>query len=138
MSGKRGNLVLAGMLAFGALTGLLAATPSARAAELLVFERVGCVWCERFESEIAPVYELTAEGHIAPLRRVDLSAGAAGLAPLAAPVRYTPTFVLVEDGREVGRIPGYAGEEAFWGLLAEMMKKLSPDTVALLQAGRVR
>ena len=33
--------------------------------------------------------------------------------------------VLVEDGREVGRIPGYAGEEAFWGLLAGLTKNLS-------------
>ena len=30
------------------------------------------------------------------------------------PIRYTPTFVLAEDGKEVGRIEGYPGDEFFW------------------------
>lgn len=109
----------AGMVACGALA------DAAPAAELLVFEQAGCVWCQRFEREIAPIYPRTEEGRLAPLRRVALGDEDAALADLAAPVRFAPTFVLVEDGREVGRIPGYAGEEAFWGLLATMTKKLS-------------
>lgn len=105
---------------FGALIG----SAPARAAELLVFERPGCVWCLRFDREIAPVYAKTEEGRLAPLRRLDVDEGDASRVALAAPVRYTPTFVLVDEGREVGRIPGYAGEEAFWGLLADLTKKL--------------
>jgi len=117
MSARRGLAVLA---VLGALIG---AGP-ARAAELLVFERQGCVWCLRFDREIAPVYPKTEEGRLAPLRRLDIDAGDLASIDLAAPVRYAPTFVLVEKGREVGRIPGYAGEEAFWGLLADLTKKL--------------
>jgi hypothetical protein len=30
----------------------------------------------------------------------------------------------VEDGREIGRIRGYPGEDFFWGLLGEMIEKL--------------
>lgn len=119
MSGKCRLAVLAGIV--------LASLPGASplwAAELLVFEQPGCVWCQRFDQEIAPIYPETEEGRLAPLRRLDLGEADAALATLAAPVRYTPTFVLVEDGREVGRIPGYAGEEAFWGLLAQLTKKL--------------
>lgn len=111
-------VIAAGMVACGALA------DAARAAELLMFEQAGCVWCQRFEREIAPVYPHTEEGRLAPLRRIALGDEEAALADLTAPVRYAPTFVLVEDGREVGRIPGYAGEEAFWGLLAAMTKKL--------------
>lgn len=120
MNGKCRLTGLAGVFAFASLSG---ASPL-WAAELLVFEQPGCVWCQRFDREIAPIYPKTEEGRLAPLRRLDLGDEDAALATLAAPVRYTPTFVLVEDGREVGRIPGYAGEDAFWGLLAELTKKL--------------
>lgn len=116
--------IRAGFLA-GTLVGMVWSTAPAAAAELLVFERAGCAWCERFEREIAPVYPHTEEGRLAPLRRVDIGDTEAALADLAAPVRYAPTFVLVENGREVARLPGYAGEAAFWGLLTDMTKKLS-------------
>jgi thioredoxin-related protein len=118
MSARRG---LAALAVLGVLTG----AGSARAAELLVFERPGCVWCLRFDQEIAPVYPKTEEGRLAPLRRLDIDGSEPSRVALAAPVHYAPTFVLVEAGREVGRIPGYAGEEAFWGLLADLTKKLS-------------
>jgi hypothetical protein len=38
------------------------------------------------------------------------------------PTRFTPTFVLVADGREVGRITGYPGEDFFWGLLQRLIE----------------
>ncbi|MCP4319782.1 MAG: hypothetical protein GY789_28330 [Hyphomicrobiales bacterium] len=37
---------------------------------------------------------------------------------------FAPTFVLFEDGREIGRMRGYAGDDFFCVLLAEMMEKL--------------
>jgi hypothetical protein len=96
-----------------------------RAAELVMFEQPGCVWCETFDREIAAVYGKTEEGRRAPLRRVD-SAG-----PLPQDLAFieveklTPLFVLVDQGREVGRIRGYPGEDNFWGLLGALMKKLN-------------
>ena len=38
-----------------------------------------------------------------------------------APIRYTPTFVLAEDGQEVGRIEGYPGDEFFWVRLENLL-----------------
>jgi hypothetical protein len=32
--------------------------------------------------------------------------------------------VLVDGGREIGRIRGYPGEDHFWGLLGALLKKL--------------
>lgn len=102
---------------------MLAALP-ARAAELLMLEQPGCVWCARFNEEIAPAYPKTAEGGRAPLRRVDITeAWPDDLAGIASE-RFTPTFVLVEGGEEVGRIRGYPGDEFFWYLLAELIAKL--------------
>lgn len=102
----------------------LAAAPAA-AAELLMFERPGCPWCERWNREVGPGYPMSAEGQRAPLRRLDLRARPAGIA-LAGPVTYSPTFVLVDRGREVGRITGYPGADFFWGLLAPMVGQLQP------------
>lgn len=98
--------------------------------ELVMFVRPGCPWCAAWDREVAPVYPRTAEGRAAPLRRVDLSAAGAE-AWLAAPVRYTPTFVLrvshQERGwQERGRITGYAGEDAFWGLLGSLLAGTEP------------
>ena len=44
--------------------------------------------------------------------------------------RLTPLFVLVEKGREIGRIRGYPGEDHFWGLLDALIEKLdTPERV---------
>ena len=38
--------------------------------------------------------------------------------------RFTPVFVLIENGAEFGRIRGYPGETFFWGLLASLIERL--------------
>jgi thioredoxin-related protein len=102
----------------------LAFSLPAAAAELIMFEAAGCPYCARWNREIAPIYPKTEEGKRAPLRRVDIAAPRpADLAGIANIV-YTPTFVLLEDGREIGRIVGYRGDEVFWSLLAELFAKL--------------
>lgn len=96
---------------------------SAPAAELLMFEKPGCPWCARWDAEVAPGYSRSPEGRRAPLRRLDVRARPAGVM-LAAPITHSPTFVLVDRGREVGRITGYPGADFFWGLLEELLAKL--------------
>ena len=92
------------------------------AAELVMVEEDGCVWCARWNDEIAHIYPKTAEGRTAPLRRYDLHSDDPE-ATLQSRVRFTPTFILVEDGHEVGRIEGYPGEDFFWGLLGLMFER---------------
>ena len=103
-----------------------AALPAA-AAELVMVEEPGCVWCARWNAEIAPAYPHTAEGQVAPLRRIDLHAPVPDDLALDAPLRITPTFVLVDDGQEVARLEGYPGDEFFWPLLADMLDKLPAE-----------
>lgn len=98
----------------------------APATELVMFERAGCVWCQRWDREVGANYAKTEEAKTLPLRRVDLDVAATGGISLASPVRYTPTFVVVDQGREVGRITGYISDEAFWGLLGALAAKLTP------------
>ena len=101
----------------------LAATP-AHSAELVMFEQKGCVWCQRFEREIVPAYAKTAEGKRAPLRRVDIARPLPEDLSFITRERFTPVFVLVENGTEFGRIRGYPGETFFWGLLANLIERL--------------
>ena len=108
---------------FGALF-IASSLSGARAAELVMFEQAGCVWCETFGREIATVYDKTAEGVRAPLRRVDIAAALPSDLAFIAVERLTPLFVLVENGREIGRIRGYPGENHFWGLLGVLIKQL--------------
>ena len=106
------------------LLGLLSAVQTAEAADLVMFDQRGCYWCQRWNAEVAPAYSRSAEGRIAPLRRVDIRAQRTAGIALASPVTTTPTFVLVDHGREVGRITGYPGADFFWGLLDGLVKKL--------------
>jgi len=97
---------------------------NARAAELVMFEQAGCVWCEVFNREIAPIYRKTEEGQRAPLRRVNITRSLPRDLAFLDVERLTPLFVLVDRGREIGRIRGYPGEDNFWGLLDGLMKNL--------------
>lgn len=96
-----------------------------QASELVMFERDGCVWCQRWDREIGPVYDKTAEARVLPLRRINTGTQAIGGITLASPVRFTPTFVVVDNGREIGRITGYINDDAFWGLLAALASKIT-------------
>lgn len=99
----------------------------AGAAELVMLEQPGCVWCAKFNAEIAPAWENSAEGQRAPLRRVDITEPwPADLADIRKE-RFTPTFVLVDQGKEVGRLRGYVGDEFFWYLIGEIIAKLPPE-----------
>jgi thioredoxin-related protein len=111
-------------IAFIGVMSIALAGVSARAAELVMFEQAGCVWCAAFDREIAPVYDKTDEGKRAPLRRVDTDRALPPDLAFIQNERLTPLFVLIDKGREIGRIRGYPGEENFWGLLGVLIKKV--------------
>ncbi len=95
--------------------------------ELLMFDDVGCPWCAKWRAEVGPGYANSPEGRRAPLRTIGLRNGVPAGVALASSVRATPTFVLVQDGREVGRITGYPGPDFFWSMLGDLMAKLRDD-----------
>lgn len=94
-----------------------------KAAELVMVEQAGCHWCERWDEEIGVVYHKTTEAKRAPLRRVDIFDLPKDLTFDTRP-QFTPTFVLFEQGVEIGRIQGYPSEDFFWPLLNRMLDKL--------------
>lgn len=109
-----------------AVIALLCAIAPAHAAELIYVHSPSCSYCRAWEAAVGKAYPNSEESRVAPLRAIDLSeVGRSGLT-FAKPVRYTPTFILVDNGREVGRIEGYPGPDFFWGLLDRLLEKLDP------------
>lgn len=106
-----------------ALVLAVSALPAA-AVELVMVEQTGCEWCERWNDEIGQTYPKTTEGKFAPLRRVDLYAMPEDL-HIDRRVNFTPTFLIVENGRELTRLEGYPGEDFFWPLLDIMLRKFT-------------
>jgi hypothetical protein len=92
--------------------------------ELVMYERAGCAWCARWDQEIAPIYPKADIGQKVPMRRVSLDRREKTDPVLDDPVRFTPTFVLLQDGKEIGRITGYHNDAFFWGLLESMVERL--------------
>jgi hypothetical protein len=106
----------------------VSSTVSAAADTVLVMvEEKGCMWCARWNEEIAHIYPKTTEGKAAPLRRMDMHAARPDDLTFRRPLNFTPTFVLMVDGQEVSRIEGYPGEDFFWGLLGQMLADASID-----------
>lgn len=99
---------------------------TSHAAELLMFERDGCVWCQRWNQAVGPIYDKTGEAERLPLRRLNIDEQGSSDVTLVSTVVYTPTFVVVDNGREIGRITGYVND-AFWGLLGTLVARLEPS-----------
>jgi len=96
----------------------------AQALELVMVEQQGCTYCAAWHREIGPAYPNTDEGRAAPLRMMQLG-DMPGALDLVSRPRFTPTFLLVSDGREVARLEGYPGADFFFPLLARMIEEAS-------------
>ena len=105
------------------------ALPFAASAEvnLVMVEEPGCIWCARWNADVSPEYALTAEGRAAPLRRINKLEPLPADLELKGRLAYTPTFILVRDGKEISRLEGYPGEDFFWGLLQRMLNEAGID-----------
>lgn len=112
----------------GALVAALLATHTAAAAELVYVREAGCPYCKMWDERIGPIYGKTAEGKAAPLRSIDKRSPGLAAIKLSRPIRYTPTFVLVTNDVEIGRIEGYPGEDFFFPRLARLLEESQADS----------
>lgn len=104
------------------LVPFMPAAPARAAQALLLYVReASCPYCRLWDKQIGPIYPRSAEARRAPLREIDRRDPVLGRVGLASPIIYTPTFVLLIDSRERGRIEGFAGEDFFWGQLERLL-----------------
>ncbi len=119
---------------FLATFAMLALAPASRAAhdfetaaladsrfELVVLEAEGCIYCQIFRRDVLPAYEISQRAREVPLRFVDLNETQSEKLALSEPVDLVPTVVLLKDHKEVGRIAGYVGPEAFFHSVSRML-----------------
>ena len=99
-------------------------------AVLVMIGDAGCPYCARFEREVAPGYRASEDGQLAPLVRRDRHDPNIAFIPR---VVYSPTFIMLIRGREIGRIVGYGGADIFWMQVAGL---LADARAALGQTGR--
>ena len=102
---------------------LVAASPL-QAAELVMVDSRACTYCAKFNREVAGEYSASAAGKLAPLRKVSPFKKWPSDLKGVSPVRFTPVFILVDDGREIGRFAGYNTEAKFWSRLQPLLAKL--------------
>lgn len=124
----RAIVIVCGLILSVAL--VVARPGAARAAELLMFEQRACPFCDAFHREIEPDYARSRAGQAAPLRRVDIWQSRTGGIEGLDPAVFTPTFVLVENGREVGRLMGYPGRRYFYAEIDDLIDRLAKASVA--------
>ncbi|MCH9808358.1 MAG: thioredoxin family protein [Alphaproteobacteria bacterium] len=109
------------------IIGLIAALPAPKAArnvatvaapaanlQLVVLEVPGCIYCGIFRRQLLPNYKASKQGRKVPVRFVDLNDPALGEIGLTQPVGVVPTFVVLENNQEIGRIPGYVSHHDFF------------------------
>ena len=115
------NLISGVVIAFGFL---VASVATLQAAELVMIDARSCSYCAKFRRDVAPTYDGTALGQVAPLRRV--SAQGSWPNDLAGVRRapFAPVFILVENGREIGRFAGYTDAQAFFASLEPLIARL--------------
>ena len=91
--------------------------------QLVMFDRVGCPWCAKWDAEVGGVYDKTWEGERAPLRRLSMHPPYPSDLAFITNIIYSPTFVLVRGRKEIGRIVGYPGEAHFYVQLSQLIEK---------------
>ena len=96
----------------------------ARAAELVFFMSEACGICERWQSEIGGVYPKTEEAKVLPLRVQSVHDDLPEDLSFVKGVAFTPTFVVVEDGQEIGRMVGYISDYFFWEQIGGLVKQV--------------
>jgi thioredoxin-related protein len=92
--------------------------------EIVVFERVGCTYCQIFRRDILPQYNSSPTAANAPIRFVDIDQVDLNALPLQSRLTVLPTAVLMHNGRELERIEGYTGPEIFFQIINRLLAEL--------------
>ena len=82
--------------------------------ELIVVEAPGCTFCTVFRRDVLPSYQASERARSLPVRFIDVNDLAVAQLGLDSPINIVPTFVVIKNNKEIGRIPGYVGPENFY------------------------
>jgi len=89
---------------------------------LVMVTSPSCPWCDAFEDDVGYLYDKTIEAQQFPLYRVDFFSKFPQSLSHISPAEFTPTFIVLKDHQEIGRLEGYPGDEMFWWRFSEFTK----------------
>lgn len=100
------------------------AAPNSSRLQLIVMEAPGCAYCKVFRRDVLPSFATSERGKSLPVLFLDVNDLEGANLALDSSVDMVPTFVLVQDRREVGRIAGYVGPTAFFQSISHLLSML--------------
>ncbi len=89
--------------------------------EIVVVEERGCFYCLLFRRDLFPAYVASPRSREVPMRFLDLGLLASSRLELKQEVDVVPTVLVVSQGSEIGRIPGYASKEVFFNSINALL-----------------
>ena len=92
--------------------------------QLVVMEAPGCIYCDLFRRDVLPAYQKSPRAKSLPVRFVDVNNLETTNLNVSAPVEIVPTFVVMRDDQEIGRIPGYVGPETFFQSINHLISSI--------------
>lgn len=98
-----------------------APVPKGAQLELVVIEAPGCDYCDVFRRDVLPTYQASEQAKDVPIRFIDINDEAASEVGLNSPVNVVPTFVVLKNNREIGRIPGYTGPDVLFQAIKHLV-----------------
>ncbi len=93
--------------------------------ELIMFKTSICNHCAVFDQDVAELYKSHSLAKKAPWVNVNLDDAGTGKYHLSKPIEMVPTFVIMKNGKEIGRLPGVIDKFMF---LAFVRDKVYPTT----------
>lgn len=91
--------------------------------ELVVIETLNCAYCRVFRRELLPAYAASSRAKDMPIRFLKVNeVGRAGIS-LRQPISIVPTTLVLEEGREIGRIPGLTGHDTFFRAIQMILRQ---------------
>lgn len=91
--------------------------------QLMMVTARHCAYCAAWKAEIGPGYAASLAGRIAPIFEVDLDGPYPDGLALDRKPWITPSFILLRNGAELGRIEGYVGQRHFHPVLEALLRE---------------
>jgi len=89
--------------------------------EIVVVEEPNCLYCSLFRRDLFPAYAVSPRAREVPMRFLDVRELATSRLGLKSPISVVPTILVLADGEEIGRIPGYATREIFFSSINALL-----------------
>ena len=81
-----------------------------------------CIFCIVWEKEIGKIYPKTDIGKKYPIERLEIKDIRPNNRFNIEKSSVTPTFIVIKDDKEKGRIYGYSNPEMFWWRIDEILE----------------